>query len=174
MYERGVRATSVDDVLRAAGAGKSQLYHYFGTKDDVAAAVLERQLATVLEQQQEFRLGTWSGLRGWFDALLEGQEARGYRGCPVGSLAVEMAAMGPEMASRVGTAFARWETTLEEGFTEMRHHARLRLTARPKLLATVTLAQVQGGYLLSTASHDLEPMRKALGAAYLSLRSYAP
>ena len=29
MYERGVRATSVDDVLLAAQAGKSQFYHYF-------------------------------------------------------------------------------------------------------------------------------------------------
>ena len=174
MYQRGIRATSVDDVLLAAGAGKSQLYHYFATKDEVVAAVLEHQLAAVLEQQEDFRLGTWSGLRDWFDALLEGQKVRGYRGCPVGSLAAEMSAMGPQMAGRVSTAFARWETTLEAGFSEMRSNARLRPAARPKLLATVTLAQIQGGYLLSTASQDLEPMRHALDAAYTSLRSFAP
>ena len=29
MYQRGVRATGVDEVLVASGAGKSQFYHYF-------------------------------------------------------------------------------------------------------------------------------------------------
>jgi AcrR family transcriptional regulator len=174
MYQHGIRATSLDVVLLAAGAGKSQLYHYFANKDEVVAAVLEHQLTTVLEQQGDFRLGTWSGLRNWFDALLEGQRARGYRGCPIGSLAAEMSAISAQMAGRVSTAFARWEATIEAGFSDMRSHGRLRPAARPKLLATVTLAQIQGGYLLSSASQDLEPMRHALDAAYTNLRSFAP
>ncbi|MBA3306757.1 MAG: helix-turn-helix transcriptional regulator, partial [Thermoleophilaceae bacterium] len=41
MHERGVRATGLEDVLLASGAGKSQFYHYFSSKDDLAAAVLE-------------------------------------------------------------------------------------------------------------------------------------
>ena len=32
MYDRGVATTSVDDVLLAAGVGKSQFYHYFSAK----------------------------------------------------------------------------------------------------------------------------------------------
>jgi AcrR family transcriptional regulator len=41
MYLRGVRATGIQEIIDAAGAGKSQLYHYFSDKDDLAAAVLE-------------------------------------------------------------------------------------------------------------------------------------
>lgn len=44
MYQRGVCATSLDDVLAAAGSGKSQLYQYFADKADLVAAVIERQL----------------------------------------------------------------------------------------------------------------------------------
>jgi AcrR family transcriptional regulator len=94
MYERGVRATGLEDVLVDSGSGKSQFYHYFSSKDDLVAAVLEYQLLTVLGELGEFRLDTWSGIRTWFDTLLEGQEQRGFRGCPVGSLAVELSACG--------------------------------------------------------------------------------
>lgn len=173
MYERGVRATSIDDVLLAAPAGKSQLYHYFDTKEDVAAAVLEHQIAQVLDQQAAFRLETWTGLRAWFDALLEGQRAHAYRGCPVGSMAAEMSAMSDDMRERVGAIFSRWQRTLEDAFTEMKSRGLLGPEARPEALAAVTLAQIQGGYLLSAASQTVRPMKQALDAAYASLRSYA-
>ncbi|MDQ3644235.1 MAG: TetR family transcriptional regulator C-terminal domain-containing protein [Actinomycetota bacterium] len=173
MYERGVRATSIDDVLLAAHAGKSQLYHYFDTKEDVAAAVLEHQLAQVLNQQAAFRLETWTGLRAWFDALLEGQRAGAYRGCPVGSMAAEMSAMSDDMRDRVGAAFSGWQRTLEDAFIEMKSRGRFRPEARPETLAAVTLAQIQGGYLLSTASQTVQPMKQALDGAYANLRSYA-
>jgi TetR/AcrR family transcriptional repressor of nem operon len=38
--ERGVAATSLDDVLAAAGAGKSQLYHYFRGRDELVEAAV--------------------------------------------------------------------------------------------------------------------------------------
>ena len=36
--ERGIAATTVDEVLAAAGAGKGQFYHYFRGRDELAAA----------------------------------------------------------------------------------------------------------------------------------------
>ncbi|MEJ7753536.1 MAG: TetR/AcrR family transcriptional regulator [Candidatus Limnocylindrales bacterium] len=173
MYERGVRATGLDEVLAAAGCGKSQLYHYFSSKDELGAAVLEHQLALVLGELSHFRLNTWSGIRAWFDALVEGQAERGFRGCLVGALAVEMSAAGGKSQQRVAEAFARWETTLAEGLEHMRQQGKLTSSARPAALAQATLASIQGGYLLSTAHHDIGPMRAALTAAYARLRSFA-
>ncbi len=173
MYERGIRSTSLDAILAAAGAGKSQFYHYFKDKDDLAAAVLDYQLSTVLGELTTFRVDTWSGLRDWFDALIEGQSSRRLRGCPVGSLTVEMSAISDEMADRVTVAFARWHVALDEAFRTMRSSGRLVADAHPEELATATLAQIQGGYLLSSASRDIAPMRQALDAAYKNLRSYA-
>ena len=51
LYQRGVRATSLDDVLAAAGCGKSQLYRYFDDKADLVGAVIDRQLEFVLAAQ---------------------------------------------------------------------------------------------------------------------------
>ncbi len=174
MYERGVRATGLEDVLADSGSGKGQFYHYFSSKDDLAAAVLEHQLTTVLGELEDFRLDTWSGIRGWFDALLEGQQQRGFKGCPVGSLAIELSACGRDMQRRVADAFSRWEIILAGGLAAMKARRALDRSARPELLAEATLATIQGGYLLSTAHHDIGPMRTALAAAYTRLRASRP
>ena len=62
MYERGVSATSIEDILTASGTGKSQLYHYFSSKEELVAEVLRHQLQQVLQQQSLFHLDTWEGI----------------------------------------------------------------------------------------------------------------
>ncbi len=47
--ERGIAATSVDEVLAAAGAGKGQFYHYFHGRDELAAAVGYRCAQVVIQ-----------------------------------------------------------------------------------------------------------------------------
>lgn len=173
MYERGVRGTSIEDVLEAAEAGKSQLYHYFSSKDDLSAAVLDHQLTQALGAQGAFRLDTWTGLRAWFDALLEGQQSRGFRGCPVGSLAVEISTMSAELRARAAEAFRHWQRTLEQAFAGMQSRGLIDADVLPDELAQVTLAAVQGGYLLSTAEQDLQPMVRSLDLAFAHLRSLA-
>src|SRR4051794_27831363 len=39
---KGVAATSVDDIVRAAGVAKGTFYLYFATRDDIVSAVAER------------------------------------------------------------------------------------------------------------------------------------
>ena len=46
--EQGIAATSLDEVLAAAGAGKSQLYHYFRGRDELVEAAVGLRCAQVL------------------------------------------------------------------------------------------------------------------------------
>src|ERR1700730_377465 len=66
MYQKGVSTTSLDDVLAAASSGKSQLYHYFDSKADLVAAVIERQLQLVLAEQPSLQyIESWDGIETW-------------------------------------------------------------------------------------------------------------
>ena len=47
---RGVAATSVDDIVKAAGVAKGTFYLYFSTKDDAVTAVAERMVDGVGER----------------------------------------------------------------------------------------------------------------------------
>ncbi|GAT06455.1 HTH-type transcriptional regulator [Mycolicibacterium fortuitum subsp. acetamidolyticum] len=51
MRQSGVASTSLDDVLAAAGCGKSQLYHYFDDRADLIRAVIDRQVELILAAQ---------------------------------------------------------------------------------------------------------------------------
>nr|MBA2464145.1 TetR/AcrR family transcriptional regulator [Nocardioidaceae bacterium] len=83
MYERGVAATTVEDILAASGTGKSQFYHYFPDKNALIIEVLSHQLEGILEDQSRFDLDSWDGIVDWFQALIESHESRwGLHGCP--------------------------------------------------------------------------------------------
>ena len=175
MYERGVHATSLEDVLAASGTGKSQLYHYFSGKEELVAEVLWHQLDAVLEEQGLFRRDTWEGLRAWFDALVGMHETRlGFRGCPLGSIASEVLDGGERVRGRAAEAFARWESALAAALRAMLGRGLLRGDADPEILAEATLAILQGGYLLASAKRDARPMRSAIAAALGHLESFAP
>src|SRR5450432_172003 len=44
-YFVGYQTTSVDDILRACGVAKSNFYYHFRTKDELALAVLDLEIA---------------------------------------------------------------------------------------------------------------------------------
>jgi AcrR family transcriptional regulator len=62
--ERGVTATSNDDILAVAGASHSQLYHYFTDRDDLVVAVIADRVEQVLSHQESLLAGSRPATRG--------------------------------------------------------------------------------------------------------------
>lgn len=46
----GLSKTTIDDIAKAAGVGKSSIYYYFENKEDIFRAVIETQVQKVQEQ----------------------------------------------------------------------------------------------------------------------------
>jgi len=91
--ERGAGGCSLDQILDAAGASKSQLYHYFADKDDLVRAVIARRLGETLDCQgpKIAELDSLADIRCWFDWMIAENAERGCPGCPLGTLANELA-----------------------------------------------------------------------------------
>lgn len=173
MYERGVRGATVDEVLAAAGAGKGQFYHYFGSKAELVGEVLEHQLAEVLGALEAARPDTWNGMRGWLDGLVESHRRRGLGGCPLGTLASEASAESEALREVVAGAFNRWLDRLAVALRRLRDDGVLDSSADPDVLASAILAAVQGAYLLSAVKHDPDVMRHGIDGAWAYLESWA-
>ncbi|MFP3939935.1 MAG: TetR/AcrR family transcriptional regulator [Thermoanaerobaculia bacterium] len=177
IHARGVHATSVDDVLAAAGAGKSQFYHYFRNKEDLARQVLALQTDRQVTEQPEIysHLDSWQGIAAWFDRIVATMEERHcVGGCPVGSMAAEVADREATLAPDLMEAFERFRTPLTRGLAAMRDRGDLRGDAEPERLADFVLAAKQGGMLLAKTYKDVAPLRRALDEALRHLRSYGP
>jgi AcrR family transcriptional regulator len=175
MYQRGVRATSLDDVLAVAGCGKSQLYHYFGDKAELVGAVIDRQLETVLAAQPALtRIESWPTFDAWLAGIVQMHSAPGGPfACPLGKLAAEL--MDDDaFRPRLDAAFGRWVALLAAGLCAMRKRGDLTADAQPDRLAATIIASLQGGMLVGRVRADINPMRDAVDVARVQLRRWYP
>lgn len=166
--ERGVAGTSLDAVRGRAHASKSQLYHYFHDRDDLMRAVARAASDQVVGGQTDLfaRLDTIDGLRAWTDALVTLQQTRNARGgCPIGSLAGQLAEHDEAARLELADGLDRWETAIRQGLERMAARGELRPGADPVALAQNTLAAVQGGLLLTQVRRDPDQLRRALDGA---------
>jgi TetR/AcrR family transcriptional regulator, transcriptional repressor for nem operon len=166
--ERGVAGTSLDDVRVRAHVSKSQLYHYFADRDDLMRAVARAAGDDVVGGQAELfaRLDTIDGLRAWIDALVILQQTRKAKGgCPIGSLAGQLAEHDEGARLELADGLDRWETAIREGLERMAARGELHTGADPGVLAQNTLAAVQGGLLLTQVRRDPNQLRTALNGA---------
>ncbi len=171
---RGIAATSVDEVLAAAGAGKGQFYHYFRSRDELAAAAVGYRCAQVVDGLTE-ALGDVSSLAGLEQALagfIDGFEQAGMPGCPIGTLATEVAGRNEDARLQAAAGFDAWERLLADALERMRQRGELRPDAAPAALATGLLASIEGGMVLSQARKDMASLRVAVEAGLAQVRAH--
>jgi AcrR family transcriptional regulator len=165
MLEEGVEGTRLEDVRRVAGVSSSQIYHYFADKQGLVRAVVTHQAATVIARQAAAfeHMDTIEGLRSWRDALVAHQRSVDFvGGCPLGSLASELAELDPSSRETARAGFETWESRIRHALSAM--HARGELAVDPEPLATALLAAVEGGLLLSKIERSARVLEEALDA----------
>jgi TetR/AcrR family transcriptional regulator, transcriptional repressor for nem operon len=175
--EKGVRGTSLDDVIAAAGVSKSQVYHYFDDKADLMRAVVSHTRAELLAGQRPYldRLDSWVAIEAWFDSMVGQQRAlHAHGGCPIGSLVPELAEADDGARRELASSLDEWQRHLVEGLRAMRDNGKLSRRADPERLSIATMAALQGGLLLTQARRDPEQLQIALDAAFAHLRSFRP
>jgi len=172
--ERGIAATSLDEVLAAAGVGKGQFYHYFRSRDELAAAAVGQRCAQVVTGLTE-ALGGVSSLAELEQALagfIAGFEQMGLPGCPIGTLATEVAGRNEAARLQAAAGFDAWERLLADALERIRQRGELRADALPAMLATGLLASIEGGMVLSQTRRDVASLRIAVNAGLAQVRTY--
>ena len=172
--ERGVAGTSLDDVRQRAHASKSQVYLYFADRDDLMRAVSKATCDAVMDVQSDVLAGFDSlrGIERYLNAMVELQEQRdAHGGCPIGSLAGQLAEHDEPARLALVDGFERWEDGLRAGLEAMAERGELRPDADPALLARQTLAALQGGLLLTQVRRDPGQLRVAADGVLALIRA---
>jgi TetR/AcrR family transcriptional regulator, transcriptional repressor for nem operon len=173
--ERGVAGTSLDDVCERARASKSQLYLYFDDRDDLMRAVAQATCELVMDSQADAlaQFDSLGGIESYLEMTVAEQVERRARGCPIGSLAPQLAEHDEGARLELADGLARWEQGLRDGLETMAARGELRTNADPSLLAKQTLAILQGGLLLTQVRRDPHELRAAADAALALIRAAA-
>jgi TetR/AcrR family transcriptional repressor of nem operon len=175
--QNGVTGTRLEDIMTNSDTSKSQIYHYFADREALMCAVVEAQSEGVLKFQESCLsgVGSLADLRAWRDKIIEiNRLKRGVGGCPVGSLASELADRSETARDALMRSFAQWESHLVGALERMRMRGNLSPAADIPQLATGILAALQGGLLMAQTMRTTRPLQAALDMALDQVSQQAP
>ncbi|BBX39570.1 TetR/AcrR family transcriptional regulator [Mycobacterium simiae] len=174
MSRQGVARTTIEDIQHAAGISTSQMYHYFADKGALVAAVIDFQTDQVLAVQQLGldRLESLEDLRRWRDIMVDTVRGLGcVGGCPIGSLAGELAETDPLVRAQLERSFTQWENMIRDGLHAIAARGEIPDGTDIDNLALALLAAVQGGLLLAQIRRDTAPLAAAVDTMIEYLRA---
>ncbi|MEZ5227764.1 MAG: TetR/AcrR family transcriptional regulator [Acidimicrobiales bacterium] len=167
----GYEATSLLDVVNAAGASRGSIYFHFPEgKDQLAREALVYSGDRVLQRAAEaiqHGTDTAEAIRRTADVLATGLEESDFAmGCPVATVALETANTDEALREVSADFFSNWQSLyvgslLRDGFDP----------ARARRLATLIVSVIEGGLLLARTTGSAEPLRSACDEAALLLES---
>ncbi|GAB3367125.1 TetR/AcrR family transcriptional regulator [Amycolatopsis echigonensis] len=171
--ERGVLATTLDDVRARTRTSKSQLFHYFPDgKEELLLAVARWEADRVIEVQQPVlgTLRTWDDFRTWQKVVLGHYTEQG-RHCPLNVVMSQIGRNTPGAQSVVTQLMQRWLSELTAGIEHLRAAGEVRPGLDPRQAASALLAGVQGGVLMLLTTGEAEHLEAALDVGIAGLRA---
>ena len=151
---QGYAATGLEEILEVSGAPKGSFYHHFpGGKEELALDALAYSGGRVRALVDQ--LAETAPTAGALVAAIAAKQAADLRdsdyalGCPVATVALELAGASEEVASTSAAAFDSWTEPLADRLRESGRDG-----AEAIRLARWALAGLEGALLLARASHD--------------------
>lgn len=164
LRERGVVASTLDDIRARTGTSKSQLFHYFPEgKDQLLLAVAQYEADRVLDDQQPHLgcLDTWDAWYRWRDVVVARYEQQGDH-CPLGSLFQHVGRAMPGARAIVVTLLRTWQEDLAGGIRALQRGGHLPTSLDVDEAAAALLAGIQGGVTIMMSTGDSTHLRAGI------------
>jgi AcrR family transcriptional regulator len=165
LRHQGLAATGVKQILTAADAPFSSLYHHFpGGKEQLAGeAVLaaggfyQQQVEAVWDAAPDLASSIAAIFDGAADELLASDYADA---CPIATVALEVASTSESLRRATAQVFDAWIAAASSRLTAAGIPA-----GQADGLAQAIIALLEGAFILARASKSTQPMRSARDAA---------
>lgn len=164
--QQGYAGSSMSDVMRVTGLQKGGIYNHFRSKDELA---LEAFNFAVERIQQRFRgalkekrhaVERLMALLSVYGRFLEDPPVQG--GCPLLNTAVESDDAHPALRAQTQLAMDAWRSLIERIVEKGVARGELQSTADAATVATILIATVEGGIMLSKLYDDPAHLERAL------------
>ncbi|MGI9294548.1 MAG: TetR/AcrR family transcriptional regulator [Pseudomonadales bacterium] len=148
-HKQGFGPTSLADISQESGVPLGNVYYYFKTKDDIAAAVIDeladnlKKIGDYAEQQEDPR----DVIMTMLDSLRSNCGAIAERGCPMGSLSIEFGKCDSPLTKRANDLLLGHVSWTNK---------QLQAMGRPDAqeLAIRMVSNLQGAGMIAHAMHD--------------------
>lgn len=174
-HKKGVRATQIGEISKAARVTRQQLYHHFRTKSDIAEEVVRAYLAEIKTGTSQFhgRLESWRDLRRTFTAHIELlEEFQMRRGCPLGIIANELTEEDEAIRQDLNLVFEALKERIATFLEKEKSEARLLPTADEEQLAEFCVAAMQGAMLIGKVRRNSRAVARIFEDLSMHLKRY--
>ncbi len=171
-----MNGTGLNEILNSSKAGKSQLYHYFGSKQNLIREVLHLYAEKVFQETDRF-MTTIESLDE-FEKLIDGitrlSQSDGHIvGCLAGSIAAELAPQEEVIRLDIVHIFERWKNLFSKGLVRLQAKSILDSQVNTEYLAEHFLIATQGAMLMAKTMKDTRVIDRDMRKAIQYLCSFA-
>jgi TetR/AcrR family transcriptional regulator, transcriptional repressor for nem operon len=164
--QQGYAGSSMSDLMRVTGLQKGGIYNHFRSKDELALGAFAFAVERI---QQRFR-GALRGKRHAVDRLtaildvyenfLSDPPVQG--GCPILNTAIESDDTHPALREQAQLAMDGWRSLIERIVVKGVARGELQPIADGQTVATILIATIEGGIMLSKLYDDPSHLERAL------------
>ena len=178
MHARGFNAVGVREICASAGVQKGSFYHFFKSKDNLAAAALDKHWSDTRSQfwrlAFEEDIAPLDRIRQFFQmAYFYFKQAHdagtGIWGCPFGNAALEMAAHNDAISEKVSLVFSDATSFFRRAIEDAARRGDIS-TQDPQQSAESLWAYYEGILVVAKARRDPEVIRRLGNEAIKFLR----
>ena len=169
IHLKGYHAASMDEIAKACGMTKANLFHHYGSKADLALAVLDFKIADFRSRKVQ-PLCAQESPETAIEAMFE-EGARFFHGigcragCFVGNIALEMSDRDEHFRERVGRFFAEWAASMAECLERAKASGHFGASLDSRAAAEAIVALYEGAIMLTRAQRDAKIFRRVGGVA---------
>ena len=174
-HQKGVRATRIGEICKAARVTRHELYHHFRTKGDITEEVIRAYLTEVKTgtSQLHHKLESWGDVQRTFTAHIELlEEFQMRRGCPLGIIGNELTEEDEAIRQDLDLVFEALKERIAGFLRNEKSEARLLPTADEDQLAEFCVAAMQGAMLLGKVRRDSQAVARIFKDLSMHLGRY--
>lgn len=167
---QGYFGASLSDLMRETGLEKGGIYNHFRSKDELALEAFDYAVDVVWQRVEAEVKGKRNavdrlqGLLTGYQQVIEDPPVTG--GCPILNTAVEADDAHPALSERARAAMTRWREWITRWIERGIAAGDIRPETDGEWLATMLIAMVEGGIMMSKLYDDPAYIRQVV--AYLS------
>jgi TetR/AcrR family transcriptional repressor of nem operon len=163
LTERGFQITGIDEVLKRVGVPKGSFYHYFKSKDHFGHAVIDNYETYYAKKMDRiFNDYSQSPLQRLVNFTVNAKNGMVKfdfkRGCLIGNLGQELAALDTQFRERLEGVLLSWEKRVADCLREAIDIGELAPEQDPQELSRFFWVGWEGAILRSKLMRSLEPI----------------
>ena len=157
----------MDRIVERSGVTKGALYHHFGSKKQLAQAVIGETIRTMVVDSFLLPLREASNPIDGIQACLRAQmdcitEERISCGCPLNNLAQELSASDDDFRAQISDLYELWRAAFVDALLAGRKAGQVRDDVEPADVATFLVAAIAGAAGFAKSTRDVDVARTSV------------